>query len=186
MNSIKVTGFTMIEMLVVILVISVTMAIALPSFNAMLNNNRITTDTNRLVNDIQLARSESMKRGVRVILCRSGDTTVANPVCGGTAKVWSTGWLVFASGDTNNTYEPANDTLIKVAHAVAKSVSLKSNSTSNANLQFNPDASTNEGGSTAVFAICDDRGESFGNEIQVPPVGRPRLADTVSNCSPTT
>jgi len=186
MKSRKHTGFTIVEMLIVVLVISVTMAIALPSFNGMLSNSRITTDTNRLVNDIQLARSESMKRGVRVILCRSADTTIANPVCGGTTKVWSNGWLVFASGNANNTYEPANDILIKVSHAVHERITLKSNSTSNANLEYNPDASTNEGGGTAVFAICDARGASFGNEIQVPPVGRPRLADVVANCVPTT
>ena len=179
----KELGFTLMELMVVIMVIAITMAVAIPSFQTMISDNRITSETNRLISDIQLARSEAMKRGVRVVLCRSGDTTVANPVCGGSANTWTKGWLVFASGDNNSTYESANDTLLRVSHAAAIAVTVKSNGTSDNNLVFFPNASTDEAGGTAKFVICDQRGASYGKEVQVPPVGRPRLASSVSSCT---
>ena len=176
-------GFTMIELMVVVAVIAVTMAIALPSFNEMVANNRVTSETNRIVSDIQLARSEAMKRGVRIVMCRSADTTAVTPACGGTSHTWTNGWLLFASGDNNSTYEAASDTLLKVGHAASNQITIKTNGISNNNLEYLPNASTDEGGGTAKFVICDERGESHGKEIQVPPVGRPRLATTVASCT---
>lgn len=175
----------MIELMISVAVIAITMTVALPSFNTMIADNRIASETNRLINDIQLARSEALKRGARVILCRSGDITASPPTCSGTTKTWSTGWLVFASGDNNSTYEPANDTLLRVSHATANdNITIKTNSISNNNLEYLPNTSTDEGGATAKFVICDTRGAAHGNEIQIPPVGRPRLASTVTTCTP--
>jgi len=177
------TGFTLIELIVAVAVAGIVMGIAIPSFQSSIKNNRITSETNRLVSDIQLSRSEAMKRNARVILCRSAAPTASTPTCSGTANTWTTGWLVFVSGDTNSTYQPATDTLLKIAQPVAGSITIKTNSTSNNNLEFNADASTNEVGSTARFSICDDRGINYGKQLDVPPVGRPRLKSTVSSCT---
>jgi len=177
------SGFTLIELIVAVGVAGIVMGIAIPSFQSSIKNNRITSETNRLVSDIQLARSEAMKRNTRVILCRSATPTAATPTCSGTANTWSTGWLVFASGDANNTYESTTDTLLKVAQPVAGSITIRTNNTSNNNLEFNADASTNEIGSTARFSICDERGINYGKQLDVPPVGRPRLKSAVSSCT---
>ncbi|VAW88326.1 hypothetical protein MNBD_GAMMA16-677 [hydrothermal vent metagenome] len=177
------SGFTLIELIVAVGVAGIVMGIAIPSFQSSIKNNRITSETNRLVSDIQLARSEAMKRSTRVILCRSAAPTVSTPTCSGTANTWSTGWLVFTSGDANNTYESATDTLLKIAQPVAGSITIRTNSASNKNLEFNADASTNEAGGTARFSICDERGTNYGKQLDVPPVGRPRLQSTVSSCT---
>ena len=169
--------------MVTVAVVATTMAVALPSFNRLLADNRITSETNRLVSDIQLARSEALKRGARIVICRSANPYAATPECGGVTNTWTSGWLVFASGDNNSTYDVLADTLIKVGHAANPLISVKTNSVSNNNLEFLPNSSTDEGGSTAKFVICDGRGAAHGKEVQVPPVGRPRLAKTVVSCS---
>lgn len=180
----KASGFTLVELMITLAVSGVMLSIAVPSFQNIVLNSRITTETNRIISDIQLARSEAMKRSVRVILCRTGNPNAAVPSCGGTTNTWTSGWLVFASGDANTTFEPATDTLLKVSQAVqGVGLDIKTNANANNNLQINADATTNEGGNTARFVLCDSRGYQHGKLIEIPAVGRPRLADAVASCT---
>ena len=177
-------GFTLVELIFTLAIGMIFLTLAIPSFTSLTKNNRVTTVTNELITDINLARSEALNRGVRVILCRSGNPSSTNPTCGGTANTWTTGWLVFASGDTNSTFDAGVDTLIRVSQAAGGSVTIKSNTTTNNNLEYNPDGTTNEAGGTGIFAVCDDRGLAHGNQIQVIPTGRPRLiAPVPASCS---
>jgi len=169
------TGFTLVELIFTIAVGLIFLTMAVPSYTTFSKNNRVTTLTNNLITDINVARSEAISRGVRVILCRSANPAAASPTCGGTTNTWTSGWLVFASGDTNSTYDSANDTLIRVGMVDAHDVTIKSNSTFDSDLQYNADGTTNEGGNTGVFVVCDDRGENYGNKIRIIPTGRPRL-----------
>ena len=173
-------GFTLIELLIVVALSAVMMTLAVPSFQTMIANNRITSHTNELVMAMNLARSEAVKSNVRVILCRSGDPT---------ANDWTTGWLLFASGDANNTYQNGVDTLIRVGDAARTGVQIRTNGTSDNNLEINSDGTTNEAGGTAAFAICDDRDgdgdfdEQWGRQIQVSPSGHIRLIRApIPNC----
>jgi len=176
---------TLVELVITLTVIGVLLSIATPSFEDLIRSSRITMESNRIISDIKLARSEAMKRNVEVILCRSGNPNAAAPVCGGTEKIWTSGWLIFASGDANVTFEPATDTLLKVSQAVqGAGLDIKTNGAADTNLRFNTDATTNEGGDTAQFALCDARGEDDGKLIEIPAVGRPRLANAVANCTP--
>ncbi len=168
-------GFTLIELLVTLAIAAIILTQAVPSFQNVVKSNRLASETNNLVSDINLARSEAVKRGVRVILCRSAAPDAATPTCGGSANTWTTGWLLFASGDANNTYEAANDTLLRIGKPKGGQVSIKTNAIANNNLEYDPDGTTNEGGGTAVFALCDDQGETHGRQIQVNGTGRPRL-----------
>ncbi len=179
----KQAGFTMIELMVTLAILGIMLALTAPSFQTLVKNNLIAAETNRLVSDMQFARSEALKRGGPVILCRTGDPTAATPTCGGAPHTWSNGWLVYVSGDSNNTYEAATDTLLRVAQASPGGLTIKANGASNSNLEFNGDSSTNQGGSTARFAICDDRGTAHGRMVEIPPVGRLRRAAAVPSCA---
>ena len=181
-------GFTLIELMVTLAIGTILMTTAVPSMSTMIRNNNLATQTNSLVTDINLARSEAIKRGVIVILCRSADPNAANPSCSGSAYTWTTGWLVFASGDGDNTYTAGTDTLLRIGKPSSSSIAIKTNSTSNNNLEYKANGTTNEGGGTAIFALCDDRGEGYGRQIQVDPRGRPRLItgttdDPIPNCA---
>ena len=73
------------------------------------------------------------------------------------------------------TYEDGVDTLLAIGEAVS-SLKVITNSTSNRNLEYNPDGTTNESGGTARFAICDSRGGAYGRQVNVSPIGRPVIA----------
>jgi len=180
-------GFTLIELVVTMAIAAILLTQGVPSFITMTKNNRMITQTNDLVGDINLARSESVKRGVRVVLCRSADPSAASPTCGGTANTWTTGWLMFATIDGDTTFDAsnANYTLIRIGQPASTTLNIIANSNSNNNLEYNPDGTLNEAGA-AIFAICDDRGASDGRQIQVNVMGRPQLvkgSDSTINCT---
>jgi len=177
-------GFTLIELLIALSISMIILTFAVPSFSSFIKNGRVTTYTNTLVTDVNYARHEAVTRGDKVILCRSADPTASSPTCGGNANSWSSGWLVFVNSDANTTYDAGTDTLLRVTAETAGSVTLKTNSVSNANLIYKADGTIDMGGGTAVFAVCDDRGEGHGNQLQVSPTGRPRLITPIPNtCS---
>ena len=177
-------GFTLIELLIAISISMIILTFAVPSFSSFIKNGRVTTYTNTLVTDINYARHEAVTRGDKVILCRSADPTASSPTCGGSGNGWTTGWLVFINTDGNTTYDAGTDTLLRATSETAGSITIETNSTANANLIYKADGTIDMGGGTAVFAVCDDRGEGYGNQLHVNPTGRPRLITPVpSSCT---
>ena len=177
-------GFTLIELLVAIALSAIVLSFGIPSFSSFIKNGRVTTNTNALVGDINYARSEAVTRGEQIILCRSANPTAASPTCGGNNSNWSTGWLIFVSGDANSTYDAGTDTLLRATSATLGTVTVKTNNVSDTHLTYKPDGTIDMGGGTAVFAVCDNRGEGYGNQLQVSPTGRPRLITPVpSTCN---
>jgi type IV fimbrial biogenesis protein FimT len=182
-------GITIVELVVSLAVVSILVTTGVPAFSSFLQTNRVSESTFDLFGTINLARSEAVKRRTRVVLCRSSNPTASTPSCGGSANTWTTGWLVFASGDTNNTYQPGTDTLLGIGLVDSPGISVITNSTSNNNLEYNSDGTTNESGGTARFAVCDKRGGKYGRQVNVPPHGRPKFikgstASPVSCSSP--
>ncbi|MDT8385076.1 MAG: GspH/FimT family pseudopilin [Gammaproteobacteria bacterium] len=180
-------GFTLIELMITLVIAAIVLTQGVPSFMATVQNNRLITYTNDLVSDINLARSEAVKRGSRVVLCRTADPSAAAPACGGTANTWSTGWLVFADADADGSFN-AGDTLVRVGMSVNTSTTIISNAVANSNLQYNGDGTTNAAGGTGVFTLCDSRGAGNGRQIQVNAMGRPQLvkgsdANVTLNCT---
>lgn len=59
-------GFTLIELMVVVAVISVILTLAVPSFNGMLARKRLEGAAQELGTDLQYARSEAVARNIEV------------------------------------------------------------------------------------------------------------------------
>lgn len=183
LNQARQRGFTLIELIMTLAVASIILTQAIPSFTTMINNNRLVTQTNDLVADINVARAEAVTRGVRVVLCNSADSRASGAGCDGTSGDWSTGWLMYANDDGTAGYDSSNDTLIRIGQPPDSTITVKANTAGNTDLQFNGDGSTNEGGSTVTFAVCDGRGVSEGRQINVNSVGRTRLiSGSITSC----
>jgi type IV fimbrial biogenesis protein FimT len=101
-------GFTLIELMVTITVLSVLLSLAVPSFREIIDSNRITTQTNDFVSTLNYARSEALKRSNPVTVCASTDGLT----CAG-ATDWSTGWIVFADINANGALDGAEAPLQK-------------------------------------------------------------------------
>ena len=85
-------AFTLIELMITLAILAILLAIAAPSFRDTIQNNRTQTISNDLTTALQFARSEAVKRGVRVDICRRNENACAD------AADWGNGWLVKVNG----------------------------------------------------------------------------------------
>lgn len=81
-------GFTLIELMIVILIAAILMMIAAPSYEGVIKRNNIESLQSRIAAAIVTARSEASSRNGVATLCASANGNV----CGGS---WSDGWIVF-------------------------------------------------------------------------------------------
>lgn len=107
-------GFTLIEMMVSLSILAVLATIAVPSFQNLIRDNRLTAETNNLVGHLQYARSEAIKRRMPVTACASADGIV----CAETPH-WENGWIVFTDasgelGEFNPVADGGTDELLRV------------------------------------------------------------------------
>lgn len=83
----KAAGFSLLELMITVSVLTVLLMLAVPSFRTLMHNSRVTAVTNDLVLALTVARTEAIKRGQPVRVCASSDGLV----CDGT---WSDGWII--------------------------------------------------------------------------------------------
>ncbi len=76
-------GFTLIELMITVAIMSIMMAVGLPSFQSIIASSRLTSTTNAMVSALQLARFEALKQHKTVIIAPKQTTT------------WVSGWEVF-------------------------------------------------------------------------------------------
>jgi len=90
MSSKRMSGMTLVELLVVMTIAAILLGVGVPSFRYVTNSNRMSGEINNLLGDLQFARSEALKEGQTVTICSSTDGTNC-----GTAS-WDKGWIVFS------------------------------------------------------------------------------------------
>jgi len=100
----------MIELMVVIAIVAILTVIAIPSFKNLIQSNTMTGAVNTFLADMRFARSESIRRGGAVAMCRSENPEAAVPTCGtGSGVGWESGWIIFQNlnnGSTRSADEP--------------------------------------------------------------------------------
>ena len=131
----KQRGFTLIELLVAMAIIGILVRLAAPSFIGMIRSSNMTSAVNSYLADLRYARSEAIRRGAVVIMCRSDTPEAAVPSCGtGSASGWETGWIIFQDANSNADYA-AGEPLLRVQAAVT-AVNVITDSVGSTKFQF--------------------------------------------------
>lgn len=100
----KLRGFTLLELMVVLAVVAILVTLAAPSLTRLVQTNKMSSTVNIFLADMQYARSESIRRGGGVVMCRSNSPEAADAVCdSGSAPGWESGWIVFHDLDNSGT-----------------------------------------------------------------------------------
>lgn len=83
-------GFTLIELMITVVVLSIVATIAIPSFVSLLQANQLTGQVNQIVGALNAARTEAIKMNQNVVLCHSADGVACSAP---SADGWQ-GWLI--------------------------------------------------------------------------------------------
>lgn len=124
-------GFTLVELAITVVVLSVLMALAAPLFTGMTNGNRLTSNANEIVTAMQIARSEAVRRNARTTFCQSTNGTTCSNV-----SPWQ-GWLVFADADNDNVVDA--DEIVRTGVIEAPMQIIASSNITNGSVVFRAD-----------------------------------------------
>jgi type IV fimbrial biogenesis protein FimT len=168
-------GFTIIEVMIVVSIMGVLLAIALPAFDDLIKNSRRTTVVNEIVSFLMTARAESAKRGQPVSVC--GATSAATPTCQAStdADEWHSGFLVFLDPDGDGTLD-AGETVLKRYVVEYSDFRIKTQTGGAGHVVLRP---FNQIGTQAAILVCDKRGDSKSRRICVGSNGRAQVSETV-------
>lgn len=74
-------GFTLIELMVIIAMVAIMAAIAVPSFTQFIDNNRTLSAHNELVSLLQYARAHAVEHRASTHICVSNGVITVKPAC---------------------------------------------------------------------------------------------------------
>jgi type IV fimbrial biogenesis protein FimT len=91
-------GFTLIELLVTITIAGILLGLAVPGFTAFIRSNRAEVQVSSLVNSLNYARSEAVRRSANVTV---------TPLAAGSD--WQGGWRVWSDMNSNGSFDAGED-----------------------------------------------------------------------------
>ncbi len=92
-------GFTLIDLILTLSIVSILISISLPSFSAQIKQAQVKTATNSLLESINLTRTQAVMTNKRATIRRQNE--------------WSEGWEIFIDTD-NDGIRDTNEKLIKM------------------------------------------------------------------------
>lgn len=168
-------GFTLIELSVVLAITAIVAMFAAPSFSAWHTRDLVDTRARTLMSTFALARSESVKRGLRVTVCRidaARHCLAAGKTCGDGLVDWSCGWGVFVERE-------GQPVLLRVQGALA-AVSIAGATT---DLSFTPPSGQVIGGFRS-FDFASRNGKATARRcVRIAAGGRPRITQGACGAS---
>lgn len=128
----KSNGLTLIEVMVVVAIIAILTTLAAPSFKGLIQSNVMASTVNSFLADMRFARSESIRRGGGVVMCRSDAPETSTATCGSGSgpggNGWVSGWIIFHDLD-NDGARAANEPILRVQSAITSVDSISETST---------------------------------------------------------
>ena len=108
----KQTGFTLTELIAVVTIVAVLMSIGVPSMKYVTTSNRVSSEVNALLGDMQYARSEAIREGQTVTVCAASANGAS--CLGTTNTTWQGGWIVFSDANGDQVVQSATEPVLRV------------------------------------------------------------------------
>ena len=178
---------TLLELMAVMGVLSILLAIAVPSARAISEPQAVRGQVNAFLSTLRYARSEAVRYRTQIVVCPSMNSESGTPSCSnGANDDWSKGWIVFVNrdGDTNYTFNASADTLLRVQGAAAASGGIVKATGSGPNkFVFRTTGTLKAGGSSSFTFDSTSKDSTRRQRICVAMQGRARVSDSAASCS---
>jgi len=165
-------GMTLIELMVTLSILTILLVMGVPMFSGIIARNRAASYTNDFLGSLNLARSEAVTRGQRVVLCKSSDGASC-----ATSGNWEQGWITFIDVDNTNTLT-VGDTVVRV-HGALDSTTLSGNANVDTYISYSPSGYLQSLNGT--LSLCNS-GNNAKNAIVISSVGRARTDEGQATC----
>ena len=190
-------GFTVAELIIVVVIAGVLAAIAAPNMSEFVKNNSRATRVNTMVTALNYARGQAVTRNSRVSLCQSTGLVACDTGAG--LGHFERGWIVFTdhipafAGGTVGTIDTGiagwtDETVLRVFQPdMGNSATMVADNTpvglirglsyegNGLGRDMDPPAGATLVSPGTVFRYCDDRGASEARGIVISPTGGPNL-----------
>jgi type IV fimbrial biogenesis protein FimT len=166
-------GFTLIELMMGMLLVAVLITLGAGSLRPLWQKYQLQAQAEDLLSSLFLARSEALKRGVRVTACVSRDGIQCFSTGG-----WEQGWLVFEDTD-GNAVRSSQEPLLHSHGALAFGVVAYGNSPVKRYVSYAPMGRSlyiSGGFQAGTITLCRTSSAPLqGWELVINAVGQPRL-----------
>lgn len=116
----KLKAFTIIELLITLTILSISLSIAIPSFNSFIDKTKLKTSALSLHATLTQARNHAISNQVTVIVCQANDNNYQQ--CSPTRERydnWQNGWISYADLNKNNELD-TDDQILTVRQALSQ------------------------------------------------------------------
>lgn len=176
----------MVELMVVIAIVAILTTLAAPSFKSLIQSNSMSSAVNSFLADMRFARSEALRRGGSVVLCRSDNPEATTPACSTDSGTfgWVSGWIVYVDQNANGTVESAEVLRVQSPITSINSIRQLSSGGTRNKLEF---TATGRFTLSSTLSLQFGGNPLFSNEVQrvvcVSVGGRARIAgDGYASC----
>ena len=160
-------GFTLLELMVVLIIVAIVLTFAIPSFRTLLMNSRQDDVVSNLSSALNYARNTALSRNMPIGVCpisppasagQAPDTTTCLTAFGSAAN--GTAWMVHSGPSTNPV--PLSTYLLPAGEQISIT------SSGSAKLTFNGRGLANPSG---LLTVCDARGVPAARAVEVNAAG---------------
>jgi type IV fimbrial biogenesis protein FimT len=158
-------GYSLFELLMTLVLAALVLTLGIPSFGAIVANQRLRVEVNALFHAIHLARKESVVRRRVMTICPTRDGATCQP-----GEDWSDGWMMFVNIDRDwPAARDDNEPIINWTQVHPENRVI-------ANRQSFSLRSTHLRATNGTFVFCDRAGRARPRALVISYTGRPRVA----------
>lgn len=157
-------GFTLIELLITVILVGIIASIAVPSFRDIIISNSVSFSRDEFFSVLNYARSEAIKSGSSVTICKSSDTSSCD-----NTLLWSDGWLVFTDSDRDGIVD-SGERILRSLPALEGAVSMSHGGSAD-RITFNSRGLSLNGDGVITFAHASD--SKYDSTVDLSVTGRP-------------
>jgi len=124
----KQTGFTLVELMIVIVVLAVLATVAIPNLRQILQKSQVKDASGGLTAALMLARSEAVSQARSILVCITSSTSCSTDNGDG----WEDGWIVI---------EPTSNTILRRVQRLDNEVTVTTDETDIGRVTYRSDGS---------------------------------------------